>query len=232
MTIYSLYIYDRHCACIYYHDWHRAKRPRPAPEGAILPGVSRAVSTVTAGGAGPGGANSTFSSPRNTLASNSGIVLAVANDGGPTLALSPTQTHQQQPQLASPLTPNSPAPPPQPMAALPFDEEAKLVYGVLLSLRNMIKKLSGRDEQFTGYKTSTYRFHLFETASGYKFIMLSDPNTEPLRFTLRQLYAGPFIEYVVKNPLVRMDSQAQGIDNDHFRLATDRLVRSHPSFAQ
>lgn len=27
---------------------------------------------------------------------------------------------------------------------LPFDEEAKLVYGVILSLRNMVKKLSGR----------------------------------------------------------------------------------------
>lgn len=26
---------------------------------------------------------------------------------------------------------------------LPFDEEAKLVYGVVLSLRNMVKKLSG-----------------------------------------------------------------------------------------
>ena len=27
---------------------------------------------------------------------------------------------------------------------LPFDEEAKLVYGVVLSMRNMVKKLSGR----------------------------------------------------------------------------------------
>lgn len=27
---------------------------------------------------------------------------------------------------------------------LPFDEEAKLVYGVVLSLRNMAKKLSGK----------------------------------------------------------------------------------------
>ena len=29
-------------------------------------------------------------------------------------------------------------------STLPFDEEAKLVYGVVLSLRSMIKKLSGR----------------------------------------------------------------------------------------
>lgn len=27
---------------------------------------------------------------------------------------------------------------------LPFDEEAKLVYGVVLSMRNLVKKLSGK----------------------------------------------------------------------------------------
>jgi len=48
-----------------------------------------------------------------------------------------------------PGTPSTPGqqqqqPPPPPMSALPFDEEAKLVYGVILSLRNMVKKLSGR----------------------------------------------------------------------------------------
>lgn len=30
------------------------------------------------------------------------------------------------------------------LTSLPFDEEAKLVYGVVLSLRNMVKKISGR----------------------------------------------------------------------------------------
>ena len=36
--------------------------------------------------------------------------------------------------------------PPEPRrtGGLPFDEEAKLVYGVVLSLRNMVKKLAGR----------------------------------------------------------------------------------------
>ncbi|EIN11312.1 hypothetical protein PUNSTDRAFT_131478, partial [Punctularia strigosozonata HHB-11173 SS5] len=108
---------------------------------------------------------------------------------------------------------------------LPFDEEAKLVYGVMVSLRAMVKKLSGRDEQFTSYKTSAYKLHLFETLSGYKFIMLSDPSTDSLRFILRQIYTGPFLEYVVRNPLVQMDSKERGIDNEYFRASTDRLVR-------
>ena len=82
-----------------------------------------------------------------------------------------------------------------------------------------------RDEQFTNYRTSTYKLHLYETLSGYKFVMLSDPNADSLRFILRQIYAGPFLEYVVRNPLMDMDSKEHGIDNDYFRMSVDRMVR-------
>jgi len=125
-------------------------------------------------------------------------------------------------------TPMSQTPTPAPETSstgLAFDEEAKLVYGVVISLRNMIKKLSGRDESFVNYRTSAYKLHLFETVSGYKFVMLSDSKTDSLRFVLRQIYVGPFLEYVVRNPLVKMDSREQGIDNEYFRASVDRLVR-------
>ena len=56
--------------------------------------------------------------------------------------------------------------------------------------------------------------------------MLSDPNADSLRIVLRQIYVGPFLEYVVRNPLVDMDSKEHGIDNEYFRAATDRVVRS------
>lgn len=72
---------------------------------------------------------STFSSPRNTLSSNTGVVVAV-ND---VLTQSPPPSLLQ-----------TPPPPAQTSTGLAFDEEAKLVYGVILSLRNMIRKLSGR----------------------------------------------------------------------------------------
>ena len=55
--------------------------------------------------------------------------------------------------------------------------------------------------------------------------MLTDPNADSVRFILRQLYAGPFLEYVVRNPLVSIDSTEQGIDNEYFRAATDRFIR-------
>lgn len=55
--------------------------------------------------------------------------------------------------------------------------------------------------------------------------MLSDAATDGLRFVLRQIYSGPFLDFVVRNPLVPMDSRTQGIDNDYFRTSIDRLVR-------
>ncbi|KZT72067.1 snare-like protein [Daedalea quercina L-15889] len=213
MTIYSLYIYDRHCNCIYYQDWHRTKRPRTAVEGGLLPAVSAAVYPKADEPAPDAAAGPDWRHPRNTLNSATGVVVAV-NDDAPRSPLPP-------PRASSP----PPAQAPSPSAALTFDEEAKLVYGVVLSLRNLVRKLSGRDEQFVNYTTSTYKLHLYETMSGYKFVMLSDPKADSLRFVLRQIYAGPFLEYVVRNPLVPMDSREQGIDNEFFRLSTDRMIR-------
>ncbi len=82
-----------------------------------------------------------------------------------------------------------------------------------------------RDEQFVNYQTSTYKLHLYETPSSYKFVILSDPSADSLRFVLRQIYSGPFLEYVVRNPLIEMDTRERGIDNEYFRMSTDRLIR-------
>jgi len=114
---------------------------------------------------------------------------------------------------------------------LPFDEEAKLVYGVVFSLRNMVKKLSGRDEVFVSFSTSVYKLHFLETISGIRFVLLSDPSAPSLRPALRQLYAGPFIDHVIRNPFITsIDSSrtGRGIDNDAFRAAVESFIRSAP----
>jgi hypothetical protein len=60
--------------------------------------------------------------------------------------------------------------------------------------------------------------------------MLTDPKAEGMRAQLKRIYEGPFLEFVVRNPLVKMDSREQGVDNDNFRAALDRLVRGLPVF--
>lgn len=127
-----------HCACVYYADWHRSQRPKPAATGAIIPGVARAVTTEAT--------NLDADSRRNTLVTNSGIVIATGSYENDRRASTPSTTSQQV--RVSSWTPSVPVNESQntstKQSGLPFDEEAKLVYGAVLSLRNMMKKLSKR----------------------------------------------------------------------------------------
>lgn len=97
-------------------------------EGGILPAVSQAVSyNGVASAESNTGSTSGFSSPRNTLSSSTGIVVAM-NEG--------TSQFPSTPQSQTPTGTATTS------TGLPFDEEAKLVYGVVISLKNMVKKLS------------------------------------------------------------------------------------------
>lgn len=74
------------------------------------------------------------------------------------------------------------------------------------------------DEQFSSYRTSTYKFHLYTTPTNLSFIMLSDPLADSLRGVLRQVYAGIFVPGVVRNPLVEWEREEEGerdgVDSD------------------
>jgi hypothetical protein len=97
-----------------------------------------------------------------------------------------------------------------------------MAVGLACSCRHVLPSFSAAalltdsrdDEPFTSYKTSQYHMHLYETLTGYKFVLLSDPGSDSLRFVLRQIHTGPFVDYVVRNPLIEMDSRTRGIDND------------------
>ncbi|QRV94343.1 transport protein particle subunit bet5 [Ceratobasidium sp. AG-Ba] len=183
----------------------------------MLSDISPGIETIKPSTSAVTKSATTVVSPRNTLSSSTGLVIAYndSNSTRPAPSLPPKEATEQ-----------------EKSTGLPFDEEAKLVYGVLLSLRHMVQKLSGRpDEAFSSYTTSTYKLHYFETMSGYKFIMLTDPSADAMRFILRQIYTGPFIEHVVRNPLSELDSRTRGIDNPHFRAATDKLVQNLSIFA-
>ena len=122
---------------MYYQDWHRTQKPRTAAEGGgLLPAVSAAVFPKPDEPAAVDANAAPWANPRNTLNSATGVVVAV-NEDAPHTPLPPPRANSPPAQAQSQ--------PPQPQSAsLTFDEEAKLVYGVVLSLRNLIKKLSGR----------------------------------------------------------------------------------------
>eukprot|EP00288_Rhodomonas_lens_P018014 CAMPEP_0177700496 /NCGR_PEP_ID=MMETSP0484_2-20121128/6124_1 /TAXON_ID=354590 /ORGANISM="Rhodomonas lens, Strain RHODO" /LENGTH=134 /DNA_ID=CAMNT_0019211697 /DNA_START=69 /DNA_END=470 /DNA_ORIENTATION=- len=90
-------------------------------------------------------------------------------------------------------------------------EEQKLIFGLLFSLKASVAQMrpGGEDKPAADalhcYSTSSYKLHYFETPTGLRFILLTDPGVPSLRECLRQVYSHIFVEYVVKNPLQPMD---------------------------
>ncbi|KAG5456575.1 MAG: Sybindin-like family-domain-containing protein, partial [Olpidium bornovanus] len=205
-AIYNLYIFDRHCQLVFYQDWHRQSRSLAAP------------------GTAAGAAQQQQQQPTNVA------------PGAPTGASDGTAGG-----VATELTDMS------------LEEEAKLVYGVVFSLRNLVNKLSGKplgnpvaggaalrrltipaykssSDSFLAYRTSAYKLHYFETPTGLRFVLNTDPTveTEPMREVLRQIYTHIYVEYVVKNPLVKIDRQL--ISNEYFKNELNRYIGSLPIF--
>ncbi|XP_011687620.1 PREDICTED: trafficking protein particle complex subunit 1 [Wasmannia auropunctata] len=109
------------------------------------------------------------------------------------------------------------------------EEEAKLMYGMLFSIKSFVSKISPLDpkEGFLHYKTSKYTLHYFETPSGLKFVLNTDNASQNARELLQQLYREVYLEYVVKNPLCQLN---EPIQSELFKLKVDELFKKSPLF--
>lgn len=87
------------------------------------------------------------------------------------------------------------------------DEELKLMYGMIFSVKSLIARLSHltTKEGFVGYGTTKYKLHYFETATGLKFVLNTDVSVSSSTVLehLRNIHATIFVEYVVRNPLYK-----------------------------
>lgn len=92
----------------------------------------------------------------------------------------------------------------------------------------MLTRLDWRrdEDSFHSFSTSAYKLHYLHTPTSNHFVLVTSPMTESLRFVLRQIYTGAFMEFVVRNPMIEMDSSVsgRGIDNDAFRAAVEAIV--------
>ncbi|OAJ44043.1 hypothetical protein BDEG_27331 [Batrachochytrium dendrobatidis JEL423] len=111
-----------------------------------------------------------------------------------------------------------------------MEETAKLVYGVVFSLRNIITKISPKQgDNFISYRTNAYKLHYYESGTGLKFILLTDPNSDNMVEVLRAIHAQIYVEYVSKNALLPADGP---INNELFRTNLLRFVRALPNFGE
>ncbi|CAO3615172.1 unnamed protein product [Cunninghamella blakesleeana] len=201
MTIYNLYIFDRHCQCIYFQKWsHQSK----SNLGNSVNGSSSMSQTgssrlgLTSSRLSHSTASSEHNNNNNNNTSQTNHSASVLQSEE-RLSSNYMGTMTQQSGLAA-------------GSVMSIEEEAKLVYGVILSLRNFVRKLSSNGDNsnnnqdgFISYRTSTYRLHYYETPTGLKFVLNTDPNTEGMRSVLKQIYVQLYVDFVVKNGLMRFD---------------------------
>lgn len=132
MTIYNLYIFDRHCQCIYFQKWTHNKASNSntanlssSSNGALTSSSQLGNSSNRLGGLASSRISTSASS--TTLDNNSPNTLL--RSGEDSNLQSQTGVTQQSGLAAG--------------SVISIEEEAKLVYGVILSLRNFVRKLSG-----------------------------------------------------------------------------------------
>jgi len=109
------------------------------------------------------------------------------------------------------------------------DEGAKLLYGMVLSLKSFVSKLSPVADSranFKSFLTSTYKATLFETATGMRIIMTTDRSAAGIYELLRQVYAEAVVPYVMKTGQLK-DGQLR---SKIFENQVHDLVQKHPSF--
>ncbi|MCJ1373563.1 TRAPP subunit bet5 [Loxospora ochrophaea] len=103
---------------------------------------------------------------------------------------------------------------------LSAEDDAKLVFGTVFSLRNLVRKLGGPED-----KTGHYKLHYYETPTNLKFVMVTDTKTSNLRIVLHQIYVSLFVEYVVKNPLSPLEHPGGiGVNCELFELGLEQFI--------
>lgn len=136
------------------------------------------------------------------------------------------------------------------------DEEKRLLFGLLFSLKEFVFKLApttagggggadglavngnggGADltlapqmEGMQRYQTNAYTCHQYETPSGLRFIMMTDNQAGDLSAVLKHIYSHIYVEYVVNNPLSDVKS-AKTINSQLFKMQLKHYVEGLPCF--
>jgi len=114
----------------------------------------------------------------------------------------------------------------------------KLVIGMLSAVCGIVSMLSPGDasNRFESYTTPEYRLDYYETQTGYRFVVLSDPDTAvspvEVRGEFEKLYNLLFIPLVIRNPFFHPRSLTGNLRDAHCHAFVDELRNHFQSFSR
>lgn len=108
------------------------------------------------------------------------------------------------------------------------EEERKLVFGMLFSLKDLASKLSPSEgtEGLHIVKTNAFTLHHYQSVTGLVFILNTDNDVPDQYQTLKHIYANIYIEYVARNPLYRREDPDDPIDSALFEKKLEEALQA------
>ena len=88
-------------------------------------------------------------------------------------------------------------------------EEGRLkhIYGISIALKSFSRGMSPKPiNNFRSFSTNKYKYSLFETPTGLRFIIITSVDDNDYTDVLKYIYANIYLEYVNRNPLYEKDS--------------------------
>ena len=91
----------------------------------------------------------------------------------------------------------------------------KLLMGLLWSLKSFSTLIAPPDlqksQEVKSFTTKTYKMHMYESLTGYRFVIISTPNFSNLNEQLKKLYNDIFIPHVCKNSFYSFGSPIKSL---------------------
>ncbi len=105
-----------------------------------------------------------------------------------------------------------------------FSGGDKLTVGMLSAITSVISILSEADagNRFESLSTPEFRLDMYQTLTGYTFVLLSGPQSESKIELLERIYSTLFVPLVVRNPLFDGNSIQECLT---FRLEIQKILK-------
>ena len=112
------------------------------------------------------------------------------------------------------------------------DQDLRLMFGLLHSLKSFCNQITPKqgaenNVQVYSYTTKGYKLHYYETLTGLRFVLTTDPFADNLQDLLKQIYY-LYADVVVRDPEYTIGEQ---ITSDTFFSVVMEKLRANPHFS-